>query len=77
MLRDHRRLRGAPELILSDRMQRQYTSLICDLAEQVFTVTNPDPKPGMIRLLHQTVRHSGARWRDLVRDGLTTIRVFR
>ncbi len=77
VLQDHRRLRAAPELILSERMQRQYTHLICDLAEQVFTVTNPDPKPGMARLLHQTVKSTGVRWRDLVRDGLSTVRVFR
>ena len=58
-------------------MQRQYTHLICDLAEQVFTVTNPDPKPGMARLLRQTVKSTGVRWRDLARDGLETVRVFR
>jgi electron transfer flavoprotein-quinone oxidoreductase len=77
VLQDHRRLRAAPRLILSARMQRQYTHLMCDLAEQVFTVTNPDPKPGMARLLRQTVKARGVRWRDLARDGLETIRVFR
>ncbi len=34
VLQDHRRLRAAPHLILSDRMQRQYTQVLCDLAEQ-------------------------------------------
>ena len=58
-------------------MQGQYTHLMCDLAEQVFTVTNPDPKPGIGRLLRQTVKARGVRWRDLARDGLETIRVFR
>ena len=77
VLRDHKRLRAAPQLILSERMQRQYTHLICDLAEQVFTVTNPDPKPGIGRLLRQTIKTRGVRWRDLARDGLETIRVFR
>jgi electron transfer flavoprotein-quinone oxidoreductase len=77
VLRDHKRLRGAPRLILSERMQGQYTHLMCDLAEQVFTVTNPDPKPGMAQLLRQTVKARGVRWRDLARDGLETIRVFR
>jgi electron transfer flavoprotein-quinone oxidoreductase len=77
VLQDHRRLRAAPHLILSERMQRQYTHLMCDLAEQLFTVTNPDPKPGVARLLRQTVKASGVRWRDLARDGLETLRVFR
>ena len=77
VLRDHKRLRAAPQLILSERMQGQYTHLMCDLAEQVFTVTNPDPKPGIGRLLRQTVKARGVRWRDLARDGLETIRVFR
>jgi electron transfer flavoprotein-quinone oxidoreductase len=77
VLQDHKRLRAAPQLILSERMQRQYTHLMCDLAEQVFTVTNPDPKPGLARLLRQTVKARGVRWRDLARDGLETIRVFR
>jgi electron transfer flavoprotein-quinone oxidoreductase len=77
VLQDHRRLRAAPHLILSERMQRQYTHLMCDLAEQMFTVTNPDPKPGVVRLLRDTVRARGVRWRDLARDGLETLKVFR
>ena len=51
---------------------------MCDLAEQVFTVTNPDPKPGLARLLPpDTVKARGVRWRDLARDGIETMRVFR
>jgi electron transfer flavoprotein-quinone oxidoreductase len=77
VLQDHRRLRAAPHLILSDRMQQKYTHLICDLVEQMFTVTNPDPKPGVVRLFRDTVRACGVRWRDLARDGFETLRVFR
>ena len=77
VLMDHKRLRGAPHLVLSDRMQRQYPGLICDLAEQLFTVTNPEPKPGVVRLLRQSVKRHRVRWRDLVRDGIETVRVFR
>jgi electron transfer flavoprotein-quinone oxidoreductase len=77
VLADHKRLRAAPHLILSERMQRQYTHLMCDFAEQVFTVNNPDPKPGLARLLRRTVKARGVRWRDLARDGLETVRVFR
>jgi electron transfer flavoprotein-quinone oxidoreductase len=77
VLQDHQRLRRAPHLILSERMQGAYPQLMCDLAEQLFTVTNPEPKPGVAHLLWQTVKTSGVRWRDLARDGLETIRVFR
>jgi electron transfer flavoprotein-quinone oxidoreductase len=77
VLGDHRRLRRAPDLILSDRMQRQYTHLMCDLAEEMFTVDNPRPKPGVARLLRRGVRRQGIHWRDLIRDGLETVRVFR
>jgi electron transfer flavoprotein-quinone oxidoreductase len=77
VIQDHRRLRAAPHLILSERMQRQYTRLMCDLVEQVFTVTNPDPKPGLVRLFRDTVKGRGVRWRDLARDGFETLKVFR
>ena len=77
VLQDHKRLRGAPQLVLSDRMQRQYVQLICDLAEQVFTVTNPEPKPGLVKLLLRGARRHKVRVRDLVRDGIETAKVFR
>jgi electron transfer flavoprotein-quinone oxidoreductase len=77
VLADHKRLRRAPALILSDRMQRQYTHLMCDLAEEMFTVDNPRPKPGVVRLLRRGIRRQGIHWRDLIHDGLETVRVFR
>jgi electron transfer flavoprotein-quinone oxidoreductase len=77
VLRDHRRFREAPKLVLSERMQRQYNHLICDVAEQMFTVTNPEPKPGLVRLLRRSARRHRVNLRDLVRDGVETVRVFR
>jgi electron transfer flavoprotein-quinone oxidoreductase len=77
VLQDHIRLRRAPNLILSDRMQQQYNKLMCDLAEQMFTVTNPAPKPGTARLFLRTIRKHKVRWRDLAKDGVETIRTFR
>jgi electron transfer flavoprotein-quinone oxidoreductase len=77
VLQDHMRLRRAPHLILSERMQGPYPKLMCDLAEQLFTVVNPEPKPGLTRLFVRGVQAHGVRWRDLVRDGIETIRVFR
>lgn len=77
VLQDHIRLRRAPNLILSDRMQQQYTKVICDLAEQLFTVTNPSPKPGTAKILLRSIRRHRVRWRDLARDGIETLRTFR
>ncbi len=77
VLQDHKRFRDAPQLVLSDRMQRQYVHLMCDLAEQLFTVTNPEPKPGVVKLVLRTARRHKVRFRDLVRDGIETAKVFR
>jgi electron transfer flavoprotein-quinone oxidoreductase len=77
VLADHKRLRGAPRLVLSDRVQRRYPGLICDLAEGMFTVTNPEPKPGVLRLARRVARAHGVGTGELLRDGLAGLRVFR
>lgn len=77
VLADHKRLRHIPELVLSERMQHQYTGVMCDLAEAMFTVTNPTPKRGVPRIVLDSLRRHGVRWRDLVRDSVTTARTFR
>ena len=77
VLADHKRLRMLPELVLSERMQTQYTGVMCDLAEAMFTVTNPAPKKGVLRLTRDALRRHRVRYRDLIRDGLTTARTFR
>ena len=77
VLADHRRLRGAPSLVLSERVQRRYPGLLCDLAEGIFTVTNPAPKPGFSTLLRRSARQHGVRLTDLARDALAGLRVFR
>ena len=76
MLRDHRKLRRAPELVLSDRVQHLYPQLITDVVEGMFRVDNPAPKPGLRRLLTRERKRLGIRWRDLARDGLDGWRTF-
>ncbi|MET7762469.1 FAD-dependent oxidoreductase [Streptomyces sp. NPDC005393] len=76
VLADHKRLRDAPDLVLGERMQRQYPGLVCDLAEQVFTVTNPRPKRGMAAEFLRAARRNDVRLRDLARDGLKSLRTF-
>jgi electron transfer flavoprotein-quinone oxidoreductase len=77
VLADHKRLRGAPRLVLSDRVQQCYPGLVCDLAESLFTVTNPEPKLGVLRLARRAARAHGVGLGALLRDGLAGMRVFR
>jgi len=76
VMADHKKMRRAPELVLSDRMQTQYAELICDVAQGLFTVSNPTPKPGLRAILRQERKRRGVRLRALVRDGITSLRTF-
>lgn len=77
VLADHKRLRDAADIVLADRMQREYPGLACDFVEQVFTVTNPAPKVGMAREFFRAVRGNKVRLRHLARDGWKALRAFR
>lgn len=76
VLADHRRFRGAPDLVLSGRVQQLYPGLVCDLAERLFTVTNPVPKRGGLALLRDVARDHGVRLRDVLRDGRDALKTF-
>ena len=76
VLRDHRKLRRAPELVLSDRVQHRYPQLVTAVVERMFRVDNPLPKPGLRRILAQERKRAGVRRRDLVRDGWAGLRTF-
>ncbi len=76
VLADHRRLRRAPHLVLSDRVQSRYPTLLCNLVEEMFTVRNPSPKEGALRIARREARRAGLRLRDLARDGFDTWRTF-
>lgn len=77
VLKDHKRLRHAPDLVLSPRVQQRYPGLLADLVEGVFTVDNPRPKPPWSRLLRHAARRNDVRLRDLVVDALRGARAFR
>jgi len=77
VLADHERLRRAPGLVLSERVQQRYPGMICDLVEGMFTVTNPSPKPGLVRVARSSARRHGVRLADLARDAIGAARVFR
>jgi electron transfer flavoprotein-quinone oxidoreductase len=76
VLKDHRKLRRAPDLILSERMQQRYPRIACDLVERMFTVDNPRPKPGVLKLAREGVKKSGVRARELAKDAYTAARSF-
>lgn len=77
VLADHKRLRKAPHVLLSERVQQRYPGLMADLAEGVFTVTNPVPKPGVVKLGLRAAKRNGLSLRELALDALAIGRVFR
>jgi len=76
VLTDHKRLRNIPHLVLSDRVQHQYPQLMCAVAERMFRVDNPAPKPGLRRILRQEASRAGVRLRDIAKDTLTAAKGF-
>jgi electron transfer flavoprotein-quinone oxidoreductase len=76
VLRDHRKLRRAPQLVLSDRVQHLYPGMVANVAERMFRVDNPHPKPGLRRILNEERKRAGVRRSDLARDGWTGFRSF-
>jgi electron transfer flavoprotein-quinone oxidoreductase len=76
VLRDHTRLRRAPHLVLSDRVQHLYPQMMANTIERMFRVDNPAPKPGLRRILNEERRRAGVRLRDLARDVLDGGRTF-
>jgi len=76
VLADHKRLRKAPSLLLSDRVQQRYPGLLCDLAEGMFTVTNPAPKPGGLRVTRSAAARHGVTLRQLAADTVRGLRIF-
>jgi electron transfer flavoprotein-quinone oxidoreductase len=76
VLADHKRLRRAPALVLSDRVQHRYPAMMCDLVEGMFTVTNPRPKPGAVRLARQVAIRHGVKLRELAGDTVRAARIF-
>jgi electron transfer flavoprotein-quinone oxidoreductase len=76
VLRDHRKLRRAPHLVLSPRLQQGYPQVVCDLVEELFTVRNPQPKPGGVRTALRELRKADLRITDVLRDAWAILRTF-
>jgi len=76
VLKDHIKLQRAPGLVMSDRVQQRYPQLACNIAEALFTVTNPEPKRGLTKIARTEAKRAGVKLRDLARDGWTGLRTF-
>lgn len=76
VLKDHRKLRRAPQLVLSDRVQHMYPQLMANVVERMFRVDNPIPKPGLRRIIADERKRLGVRTRDLLKDAWTGLRSF-
>ena len=76
VLRDHRKLRRVPSLVLSDRVQHEYPQFVANVVERMFRVDNPAPKPGLRRIVKEERRRAGMRLRHLARDAWAGMRGF-
>lgn len=76
VLQDHRKLQHVPDLIMSDRVQQRYPQLACNIAERVFTVENPRPKPGFNKIVRSELKAAGLKLRDVAKDGIAGLKGF-
>ena len=76
VLKDHKKLRKIPHLVLSDRVQHKYPNFVTGIVERMFSVENPHPKPGVRRIVREERKKAGISLTDLVRDALTGLKGF-
>ena len=76
VLKDHKKLRKIPHLVLSDRVQHKYPNFVTGIVERMFRVENPNPKPGVRRILREERKKAGISLMDLIRDALTGLKGF-
>lgn len=76
VLADHRKLREAPHLVMGDLAQRQLPAVACGVAEAMFTVTNPVPKPGLARIIRTQIRRHGLKLSTVARESWRAFRAY-
>jgi electron transfer flavoprotein-quinone oxidoreductase len=77
VLKDHKRLRRAPELIFSPFVQRTQPQIVCDVVEELFTVNNPTPKPGIVKIVRNALKRHDVRYRDIIKTSWRAFRSYR
>ena len=76
VMADHRKLADVPDLIMSDRVQQLYPQIACNVAERIFTVENPRPKPGFNAIARSELKSAGVRVRDIAKDAIKGLRSY-
>lgn len=76
VIADHAKLRHAPHLVLGGRFQEQYPAIACDIAQAMFHVDNPLPKPGITKIARRALKRHNVKLRDVARDGRDIWRSF-
>jgi electron transfer flavoprotein-quinone oxidoreductase len=61
---------------MSELAQQKLPALACGVAERMFRVDNPAPKPGLKRIVRDEMKRNGVRVRDAARQGLRALRSF-
>jgi len=77
VMKDHKRFRRTPELIFSPFVQRTQPAVVCDILEEVFTVSNPEPKPGFSKIIRRVLKRNDVKWRDVARTSWRAYRSFK
>ena len=77
VLADHRKFAEVPDLIMGERMQTKYPQAICNLASDIFTVTNPVPKKGWQSMARAELKRSGLKLSEVGKDMWAGFRSFR
>lgn len=76
VLADHRKLRDAPHLVMSDLPQQHAPGFLCGIAEELFQVTNPEPKPGLIKIVRREMKRNGVKFWHSLKLGLRALKTF-
>jgi electron transfer flavoprotein-quinone oxidoreductase len=72
-----RRLRFAPEVVLSKEVQEVLPKVVNELAHELFTVTDPEEKRGVAKSMRDAIRDKGLEANPLIRTLIKTIWSFR
>lgn len=76
VLKNHRKLRHVQHLVLGDLAQQKLPTILCGMAEGMFTVSDPEPKAGLLRLARRGLSAHGVKVRDAARDAVAALRSF-
>lgn len=76
VLADHRKLRDAPHLVMSDLPQQHAPGFLCGIAEELFQVTNPEPKPGMFKIVRREMKRNDVKFWHSLKLGLRALKTF-